>query len=196
MISYLKGKILEKSLNYLILFVGAGSASGGESLGIGYKVFVTPEVLEKAIGAEVALYIYHKVSDDGQSLFGLPNFSTLQFFELLITVSGVGPKVALSILSSAKVSDVQNAIASQDAGMFRRISGIGTKTAEKIIVELKSKMGTVTGSGLQVTSSEVFDALLALGYKQNEVREVVGKLDSSLSTERQLKQALQFLGKN
>jgi Holliday junction DNA helicase RuvA len=185
MIAYLKGRILEKSLNYIIL----------ENQGIGYKVFVTPEVLEKPIGSEAALYIYHKVSDDSQSLFGLPDFSTLHFFELLITVSGVGPKVALSILSSAKVSDVQSAIASQDAGMFKRISGIGTKTAEKIIVELKGKMGAVTGDGLRVTSSEVFDALLALGYKQNEVREVVGKLDSSLSTDRQLKQALQLIGK-
>ena len=184
MIAFLKGKILEKSLNYLIL----------ENQGIGYKVFVIPEALEKPLGAEVSLYTYMKVSDDGQSLFGLPDFSTLQFFELLITVSGVGPKVALSILSSAKVADVQNAIASQDAGMFRRISGIGTKTAEKIIVELKSKLSVVSsqsGAG----GAEVFDALLALGYKQNEVREVVGKLDGSLSTERQLKQALQIIGK-
>lgn len=184
MISYLKGKVLEKSLTYIIL----------ENQGLGYKVFVTPEVLEKPIGSDISLYTYMKVSDDGQSLFGLPDFATLQFFELLITVSGVGPKVALSILSSAKVSDVQNAIASQDAGMFKRISGIGTKTAEKIIVELKGKM-LISQSANKLISNEVFDALLALGYKQNEVREVIGKLDVSLSTERQLKQAFKYLGK-
>lgn len=183
MIAYLKGRILEKSLNYIIL----------ENQGVGYKVFVTPEVLEKPIATEVVLYIYHKVSDDSQSLFGLPSFSTLQFFELLITVSGVGPKVALSILSSAKVSDVQNAIASQDAGMFKRISGVGTKTAEKIIVELKGKMGAVNLQ--QTAGSEVFDALLALGYKQNEVRDVVGKIDSSKTESEQIKQALKYLSK-
>ena len=184
MIAYLKGKILEKSSNYLLL----------ENQGIGYKVFVVPEVLEKPLGSELALFTYMKVSDDGQSLFGLPDFATLQFFELLITVSGVGPKVALSILSAAKVSDVQNAIASQDAGMFKRISGIGTKTAEKIIVELKGKMSAIGGRAL-VGSSEVFDALLALGYKQNEVREIISKLDASQPEAEQIKQALKYLAK-
>lgn len=185
MISYLKGTILEKAPTYIILFLN----------NIGYKVFVTPEILELQVGNVVAVYTYQKIADDGHSLFGLPDFVTLQFFEMLITVSGVGPKVALSILSAAKVSDVQNAIASQDAGMFRRISGIGTKTAEKIIVELKNKVMAVTGDELRVTSSEVFDALLALGYNQREVRDVVGKVDSSLTIEEQVRQALKMLAK-
>ena len=186
MIAYLKGTILEKTLSYIIL----------ENQGIGYKIFVVPEVLEKKVGEEIALYTYQKIAEDAHSLFGLPDFATLQFFEMLITVNGVGPKVALSILSSAKVSDIQNAIASQDAGMFRRISGIGTKTAEKIIVELKNKVTTVTGDGLEVTSSETYDALLALGYNQREVREVIGKLDGSLPTGEQVRQALKILGKH
>ena len=184
MIAYLQGKILEKSTNFIIL----------ENQGIGYKVFVTPDVLESKISDEIKLYTYHKVSEDGQSLFGLPDFNTLQFFEILITVSGVGPKVALAILSAARVDSIKSAIANQDAGMFKRISGIGTKTAEKIIVELKSK---VTGDGLLVTSasSEVFDALIALGYKQNEVRAIINKLDASQKTGEQIKQALRLLGK-
>jgi holliday junction DNA helicase RuvA len=184
MISYLKGKILEKTLNSLIV----------ENGGIGYKVFVLPEVLEKKLGEEVSFYTYHKISDDGQSLFGLPDFATLQFFELLITVSGVGPKVALAILSSARVEAVKQAIASQDTGMFKRISGVGTKTAEKIIVELKSKVGAISGN-LQNSSSEVFDALLALGYSQREVREVIGKVDASGTQGEQIKQALKLLAK-
>ncbi len=184
MIAYLQGKILEKATNFIIL----------ENQGVGYKVFVTPEVLENRVGDEIKLYIYHKVSEDGQSLFGLPDFNTLQFFEMLITVSGVGPKVALAILSSARVDAVKSAIANQDAGIFTRISGVGTKTAEKIIVELKGK---VTGDGLRVTGggSEVFDALIALGYKQNEVRSIINKLDSSQKTGEQIKQALKLLGK-
>jgi len=183
MISYLKGTILEKGLTYIIL----------ENGGIGYKVFVTPDALQMNIGGGAAFFIYHKVSDDGQSLFGLPDFAALQFFELLITVSGVGPKGALAILSSAKVDAVKSAIANQDTAAFTRIAGIGTKTAEKIIVELKNK---VTGDKSQAASSEVFDALLALGYNQREVREVVGKLDSAKPQGEQLKQALRMLGKS
>jgi Holliday junction DNA helicase RuvA len=179
MISYLKGTILEKGLNYLIL----------ENQGIGYKVFVTPEALESKIGEAVSLYTYMKVSDDGQALFGLP------FFEMLITVSGVGPKVALAILSAARVEAVQQAIANQDAAIFTRISGVGLKTAEKIIVELKNKVGILqTASGL-TASSDVFDALLALGYGQREVREAVNKIDHSLPQGEQLKAALKLLGK-
>ena len=97
MIAYLQGKILEKGLTYIIL----------ENNGIGYKVFTIPEILQSNIGDEIKLYTYLKVSDDGQALFGLPDFNSLQFFELLITVSGVGPKVALAILSAARVDSGQ-----------------------------------------------------------------------------------------
>lgn len=184
MIAYLKGTILEKGLTYIIL----------ENGGVGYKVFVTPEALESKIGDTIALFTYHKVSDDGQSLYGLPDFSTLQFFELLITVSGVGPKVALAILSAAKVDAVRQAIANQDAAAFIRIAGVGTKTAEKIIVELKSKVGP--GGSMAGAGSEIFDALLGLGYNQREVREVINKIDSAKPQGEQLKQALKMLGKS
>lgn len=184
MIAYLKGKVLEKSSNYIIL----------ENNGLGYKVFVTPEILESRVGETVSVFTYLKVSEDSQALFGLPDFETLQFFEMLITVSGVGPKVALAILSAARVDSVRQAIISQDAGIFTRISGVGTKTAEKIIVELKNKVGVLDVPGAK-TASEVFDALLALGYSQREVREVIGKLDVSLSQSEQIKQALKILGK-
>lgn len=185
MIAYLKGKILEKGLTYIIL----------ENNGIGYKVFVLPEVLAKTVGEETALFTYQKIAEDGQALFGLPDFETLQFFEMLITVNGVGPKVALAILSSARVDSVKDAIARQDAGIFTRISGVGTKTAEKIIVELKNKVGALPGQG-NGSPSEVFDALLSLGYNQREVREAVQKVDSSLTQEQQLKEALKILGRN
>lgn len=176
---------MEKSSNYIIL----------ENSGIGYKVFVTPATLECKIAEEVKLYIYHKVSEDGQSLFGLPDFETLQFFELLITVSGVGPKAALAILSASRPDAVKQAILNQDPGMFTRISGVGTKTAEKIIVELKNKVGT-TGININKASGEVFDALLALGYNQREVREVISKLNSEVTQGEQIKQALRLLGKS
>ena len=183
MIAYLKGKILQKSVNYIVV----------ENGGVGYKVFATPDVLAMPIYAEVALWTYHKVSEDGQALFGLTDFPALQFFELLITVSGVGPKMALAILSAAPVDSVKQAIANQDAGIFTRISGIGSKTAERIIVDLKNKVGMADAAA---PSSEIFDALLALGYNQREVREVINKLDHKQSQEKQLKQALQMLSKS
>jgi len=185
MIAYLKGKILEKGLTYIIL----------ENGGIGYKIFVTPEALELKIGDEAAFFTYQKISQDDQALFGLPDFSTLQFFEMLITVSGVGPKVALAILSSARVDAVKQAIANQDAAVFTRIAGVGMKTAEKIIVELKNKI-VISSSAGQAISSDAYEALIALGYNQREVREALKKVDQNLPSQQQLKEALKLLGKS
>ncbi len=187
MIAYLKGTILDKGLTYVIL----------ENNGVGYKVFVTPETLEAKNGDTVSLYTYLKVSEDGQALFGLPDFNALQFFELLITVSGVGPKVALAILSAARVEAVRQAIANQDAAVFTRISGVGLKTAEKIIVELKSKVGALeAASGGVAASGDAFEALIALGYSQKEVRDALKKIDATLPGPQQLKEALRILGKS
>ncbi|MCL5667070.1 MAG: Holliday junction branch migration protein RuvA [Patescibacteria group bacterium] len=185
MIAYLKGTILEKGPAYIIL----------ETNGIGYKVFVTPEILEAKIGEAVSAYVYHKVSEDGQALFGVPDFNTLQLFELLVTVSGVGPKVALAILSATRAETVRQAIANQDPAVFTRVSGVGTKTAERIILELKNKMGALEVSGGIAASGDVFDALIALGYSQKEVREALKKIDANLPSQQQLKEALKMLGK-
>lgn len=185
MISYLQGTILAKGLTYIIL----------ENNGIGYKVFVTPEILEKHAGDKVAVYTHQKVAEDGHALFGMPDFATLQFFELLITVSGVGPKVALAILSATSVDTVRQAIANQDPAIFTRISGVGTKTAERIIVDLKNKVGALEAQAGMVASSDVFDALVSLGYSQREVRDVLNKLDLTLPQQEQIRSALRLLGK-
>lgn len=182
MISYIRGNILHKGSNYVIV----------ENGGIGYKVLVTPEVLEKN-ATTVELYTYLKISDDGQTLFGLPDLKTLEFFELLITVSGVGPKMALTILSAAKIDVLEEAIANGDADIFIRMSGVGRKTAERIILELKTKVGTLstTTSG----GSDIYDALIQLGYSAKEAREAIGKVDRSTPNEQQLKHALKLLAK-
>jgi len=185
MISYLKGTVLEKGLTYIIL----------ENGGIGYKVFATPEILEASVGDTVAVYTYHKVAEDGQALFAVPDFATLQFFEQLITVSGVGPKVALAILSSGRVDTIKQAIANQDASVFTRISGVGTKTAERIILELKNKVGALEAVSGTAASGDVFDALLSLGYNQKEVREALKRVNATLPSQEQLKEALKILGK-
>jgi Holliday junction DNA helicase RuvA len=186
MIGYLEGTVVHTSPTYIIVSVG----------GVGYKVFAVPSLLGTPVGQPIKLFTYHKSSDDGQALFGLPTASSLDFFELLLTVSGVGPKIALSILSAGDIEVLQRAIAGQDTAFFSQMSGVGKKTAERIIVELKDKMGTLPG-GLGVSGgnggSEIFNALSGLGYGPYEIRNIMGELNASLSTEEQLKQALKLL---
>jgi Holliday junction DNA helicase RuvA len=183
MIAYLKGKILQKGPGFLIV----------ERQDLGYKLFVTPELLEQPLNSEVELYTYLKSGDDGQTLFGLPDFPTLQFLELLITVTGVGPKMALGIVSAAKIEVLQQAIVNQDTEIFTRMSGVGKKTAERIILELKTKISGGLLGEAPVSGTDVYDALIGLGYNPREVRETLPKLDSSANTQHQLKQALKLL---
>jgi Holliday junction DNA helicase RuvA len=186
MIAYLQGKILQKTTQYIVL----------EHHGIGYKIFATPDVLDLALGSETELYIYHKSGDDGQVLFGMPNFESLQFFEMLVSVTGVGPKMALTIVSAAKIDLLQQAIMNADTEIFTRMSGVGKKTAERIILELKNK---VTSGGLlegsNVSGSDIYDALLGLGYNPREIRDTLPQLDSTADTATQLKQALKLLSR-
>jgi Holliday junction DNA helicase RuvA len=166
-----------------------------ENQGIGYKLLVTPDLSERATGETIALYTYLKSGDDGQTLFGMADFPTLQFFELLITVTGVGPKMALTIVSAAKIEVLQQAIVNQDVEVFTRMSGVGKKTAERIILELKNKIaGGVLGE-LPVSGSDLYDALIGLGYNPREVREVLPKIDPQADMQQQLKQSLKLLGK-
>lgn len=187
MIAYLQGKILQKTTQYIIL----------ENTRIGYKVFTIPEILELPLGTETALYIYHKSGDDGQTLFGMPDFDSLQFFEMLISVTGVGPKMALTIVSAAKIDLLQQAIMNADLEIFTRMSGVGKKTAERIILELKNKVasgGLLEGS--KMAGSDVYDALSGLGYNPREIRETLPQLDTTADTATQLKQALKLLSRS
>jgi holliday junction DNA helicase RuvA len=187
MIAYLQGKIIQKSLQYIVL----------TNSGIGYKIFATPEVLNMPLGSDAELYIYHKSSDDGQTLFGMPDFDSLQFFEMLVSVTGVGPRMALTIVSAAKIDLLQQAIMGADTEIFTRMSGVGKKTAERIILELKNKItsgGILEGSN--ASGSDVYDALAGLGYNPREIRETLPQLDSTADTATQLKQALKLLSRS
>jgi len=186
MIAYIKGKVLAKGESYAVI----------ENSGIGYKVFTTPKVLETAVGADLALHTYLQVREDAQTLFGFLNIADLQFFELLITVSGVGPKMALSILAAENTDLIKQAISTQDAAIFTRIGGVGKKTAEKIILELKEKMGAIEIDRSSAGSSgDIIAALEGLGYSSREIKEVLGKLDHALPAEEKLRQALKMLGR-
>jgi Holliday junction DNA helicase RuvA len=187
MIGYIKGKIIGKTESQILL----------ENNGIGYRLSVTPKVLDKAMASEVELHTYLQVREDALNLYGFENANDLNFFELLLTVSGVGPKMAMTILSSGDMDLIKNAIASQDLAVFTKMGGVGKKTAERIIVELKEKLGSVllSGKGVVGGGDDILAALEGLGYSTREIKEVLGKIDMNLSSEEKLRQALKYLSK-
>ena len=187
MIAYIQGKLIGKSESYVVVQAG----------GIGYKIFVPGSVLEREIHSEIELHTYMQVREDAMNLYGFLTRPELATFELLISVSGVGPKMALSILSAGDPSYIQNAIVSQDVTVFTGISGVGRKTAERIIVELKEKMGALmpVSTGGMGTAGEVVAALESLGYSQKEIRDAITVIDRSNSVEDQIRQALKALSR-
>lgn len=187
MISYLEGSVLHIGPTYILVQVG----------GVGYKVFATPDLLQTQAGDTIKVFTYHKSTDEGQALYGVPTVTALEFFELLLTVSGVGPKIAHTIVSAGPVDILKDAIAKQDTSFFSQMAGVGKKTAERIIVDLKDKMGRIiTTIGTSAGSSDVFDALIGLGYSTHEARATLTHINRELSTEEQLKEALKLLSKS
>jgi Holliday junction DNA helicase RuvA len=163
---------------------GVVGAIAGDSLvievgGIGYRVFAAPAILATAVqGKPLKLHTYHLVREDQQALYGFRSPEELGFFNLLLTVTGVGPKVALAIVGSRPTADLQLAIMTGDQAVLVSIPGIGKKLAERVIFELKEKVAAagvaVSGSamaGAVAGESEVVAALQALGYSLGEARE-------------------------
>lgn len=191
MISCLEGKVEFKGERFSIVSVG----------GVGYKVFVGPETLEKLPqkGGDVKLWTHLYVREDALELYGFLNFAELDLFETLIHVPGIGPKGALGVLAIAPVDTLKKAIAAGDTSYLTRVSGIGRKTAEKIVLELKEKMA---GRGVTVEAPELkeeadaLEALISLGYSQREAREALSQVPAEIiSVERRVKEALRRLGR-
>lgn len=176
--------------------------------GVGFRV-LTPPLTGAAVGKEIFLHTHLCVREDSWQLFGFPEPEQLELFQLLITVSGIGPKVALGILSATSVLDFWQAIAAENATILTRIPGIGRKTAQRLVVELKDRVPelvAVSDQGFpgQVTAEpalyqEARMALVNLGYHPGEVqtclREVAKKLDSGASLEEIIRQALRGLAR-
>jgi Holliday junction DNA helicase RuvA len=168
-IASVEGRVGAVAFDSVVLEVG----------GIGYQVFASPAILSTAQpGSTLKLHTYHLVREDQQALYGFRSPEDLGFFTLLLTVTGVGPKVALAIVGSRPTPDLQLAIMAQDQAVLVSIPGIGKKLAERIIFELKEKVaaagvaasaGAVAGTG--AAESEVVAALQALGYSLGEARE-------------------------
>jgi Holliday junction DNA helicase RuvA len=191
MISRISGTLLDLDLKTAIIDVS----------GIGYKVFVGGETLESLagnVGQTVSLFTYLAVRENALDLYGFKNQDTLEMFELLITVSGIGPKSALGILSIASAHTIRDAIISEDTSYLTKVSGIGKKNAEKIVLELKGKFkdgdyGIETGKDVTKEALAV-EALKSLGFEEKEAREAVKSMDKELSVEAMIKSALKDIG--
>lgn len=173
--------------------------------GIGYRVFAAPAILSTATpGGRLKLHTYHLVREDQQALYGFRTPEELGFFNLLLTVNGVGPKVALAIVGSRPTADLQLAIMTGDQAVLVSIPGIGKKLAERVIFELKEKVAaagvSVSGStvaGAAASEGEVVAALQALGYSLGEAREAsraaLSDLEVGSTLEDRVKAALRTL---
>ena len=190
MIAKLTGKVAHLDLKHLVIDVH----------GVGYKVFATTETLEKAggIGEELSLWIHHVIREDTSDLFGFPTRESIGLFELLIGISGVGPKTALGILNVTTLDTIREAVETGDISYLTKISGIGKKMAEKMIIELRDKLGTPDEtyiSGSLKDGALAIEALKSLGYSERESRDAVKKLGKEItSTQDIVKAALKVLG--
>ena len=167
--------------------------------GVGYVVHVPDRYLAGIKpGKPHTLYIHSHIREDAFDLYGFPTQQELILFELLLTVSGIGPKTALAVTNRG-VQSVEDSVRKSDVDFFTTIPRLGTKNAQKIIIELKSKLGSSAILNLEGESGEtkqVIDALASMGFDHHEIREAIKKLDSKDTTiEQKIRHALRLLGK-
>ena len=186
MIGSIRGKIALKTDKFLIV----------ETAGVGYKINVGPDTLSKVkkIGDEVSFWIHTHVREDSLDLYGFLDRQELEFFEMLLNVSGIGPRSALAILGIASIETLRKAISTGDTAYLTKISGIGRKTAEKIVIELRDKIGEEKGGTSLQGELDALEALKSLGYSQSEAREALKKVSPEANTNTKIREALKILG--
>lgn len=200
MLYNLKGTLTVSDVNFIVVECG----------GVGFKCFTTLNTVKQIgkTGDTVNVYTYLAVREDAMDLYGFSSLAELDAFKLLITVSGIGPKAAVSILSELSPDKLAVCIVSGDAKAITRAQGVGKKTAERVVLELKDKMGAIAvgdvsdavSSAASVSansdSAEAVEALVALGYAQSDATVVVGAMDKSLSVDEMIRLGLKQLAKN
>lgn len=191
MISYLEGTIISSSDKFAVVLVN----------GVGYKVFLSPGAssITDRIGENIKVFTHLHVREDAMDLYGFLDPTELELFEMLLTVSGIGPKMALTIISIDKPSVLAGAVAREDTAFLTKISGIGNKMAQKMVLELKEK---ITKLSFKAENAEValdadaIDALVAFGWSMREARAALHAVPKEITqTELRIKEALKMLGK-
>jgi len=194
MIGRLKGKIIFRAQKHLILDVN----------GVGYALYVSLDTLKKISrqmeSQEIIFWTHLHVREDALQLYGFLEKAEVEFFEMLIAISGVGPKSAIGILGVAPLDLLKRAIASGDTSYLSKVSGIGRKTAEKIVLELRDKLGGTAGADSEDAAirgeEDALDALQALGYSLREARDVLKEIPPEVKgVEARIKAALKLLSK-
>ena len=199
MIYSVRGKLIVRERDFVVI----------ESSGVGFKCFVSLNTLSRLQQdiKEVMLYTYMSVKEDAMDLFGFYSPEELDCFKLLISVSGVGPKMAIALLSEFNPNRLLLALASEDTKSLTAASGVGNKLAQRIVLELKDKVGNISVNaavedikavatvGVTSNTKEAVSALVSLGFTQSEAAIAVGHSDSSLSTEELIKNALKELSR-
>lgn len=188
MIAHIEGEVSEKFLNSIIVDVH----------GVGYEIGLSQIDAEATnVGERKKFYTYHAIRENAEDLYGFSSLMAKKIFELLISVNGVGPKAAMAILSLATPEEVRNAIANADAAFVSKASGVGKKSAERVIVDLRDKVGLPTKYGATEVKiatmpedDEALDALMALGFPLKEATEALAKVDANLSVEERIRLAL------
>ncbi len=192
MISYIKGEVVKKGIDYLIL----------DNNNIGYYINTSFSTLEKISEKEkIIILTYMHIREDIIALYGFLTSDEMDLFKKLISVNGIGPRAGLSVLSTYEVNTVKEIILKEDVSRLSKVPGIGKKTASKIILELKDKVGTVEelkGSEIVVSSemSDVIEALTSLGFNYAEVKRTLGNMELSGKSENDIiKEALKNLNR-
>lgn len=193
---YIKGTLAAKGGNYIVVDAG----------GVGYLIYTTLTDIENSgpIGSEITMYTCLNVREDAMELYGFTSEEEKHMYLMLISVSGVGPKAGLALLSAASPQKIAAAIITEDTKLLTKAQGVGPKAAKRIILELKDKidkseLGIDGDAGIAAdepempvmdNKAEALSALVVLGYNTNDAKNVLGKLDGTLSTEELIKKAL------
>lgn len=198
MFSYIKGSLEEKANNYVVIDV----------VGVGYKIFMSETAIQNIgeINEKIKVHTYYYVREDNISLYGFVSNEELKMFELLLSVSGIGAKSAIVMLSNITPSSFALAVITNDISKLTKIPGVGVKSAQRIVLELKDKLKTEQGvaktSDINIpiqkssVSNETVDALQILGYNKKEIDKALEKIDiNNISTEDAIRMALKYLSK-
>lgn len=201
MYAYIKGKLEIKAIDYIVVEIN----------GIGYKIFMSESAIDRLPekGTDVKIYTYLKVREDDMSLYGFITNEELRMFEMLLSVSGIGAKSAITILSNISPSSFALAVITDDVGSIKKLPGIGPKTAQRIILELKDKLNAIENTDkneleeiLQkkendsVKVAEAISALQVLGYTRKEIENAFNQFDTNnLTVEELIKKGLLYLSK-
>lgn len=197
MFAYIKGTLEIKSINYVVV----------ENSGIGYKIYMSHKSIGTIgnVGENVKVYTHYHVREDDISLYGFNSEEELRMFEILINVSGVGVKSALTMLSDITPASFAMAVINDDVTRLTKVPGVGKKTAQRLILELKDKLKSEDISGEQIEETSIKEkeidndaiiALQVLGYNKKEIEQALEKIEAkNLSVEETIKTALKYLGR-